>query len=355
MHIANARGVPIGEDVVSPSRHSAFGSVGELVSFVEEVALATGVPVGIKSAVGQEAFWTELAQHMAETRRGPDFVTVDGAEGGTGAGPLVFTDHVALPFWRGLIPQSTRRLLFILAGVAVLVGSVLGFYFTSDAFDERIAVTVAARDIEVGETLSAEDLTSALVVIGSLPHVPWTLGAPFDFEGRVAIQPIPLNALVRHDMVIGAETAPVGPELEVIVPLDLSLATDGVTERDLVLLADQSIGRSPAHCRMWQSQRNLSADNNPSRTACHANAATREGGQSEQRCRVVDDRSHHDGACPPHRRAHGRLPAASPRALSNRYRLAPLPELGCSEPTAGGRRPAAADALPTRCRDSRAP
>ena len=145
---------------------------------------------------------------------------------------------------RRSIPQSTRRLLFILAGVAVLVGSVLGFYFTSDAFDERIAVTVAARDIEVGETLSAEDLTSALVVIGSLPHVPWTLGAPFDFEGRVAIQPIPLNALVRHDMVIGAETAPVGPELEVIVPLDLSLATDGVTERDLVLLADPGLAPS---------------------------------------------------------------------------------------------------------------
>ena len=98
--IAKARGVPVGQDVASPSRHSAFGSVPELVDFVEELASATGLPVGIKSAVGQETFWTELAQHMADTRRGPDFVTVDGAEGGTGAGPLVFTDHVALPFWR---------------------------------------------------------------------------------------------------------------------------------------------------------------------------------------------------------------------------------------------------------------
>ncbi len=126
--IAEARGVPVGEDVVSPSRHSAFGSVAELVDFVEEVARETGLPVGIKSAVGQEAFWTELAQHMAETRRGPDFVTVDGAEGGTGAGPLVFTDHVALPFWRafGIVHRAFGE-----AGLSdqiVMIGSAkLGF------------------------------------------------------------------------------------------------------------------------------------------------------------------------------------------------------------------------------------
>jgi len=126
--IAEARGVPVGKDVVSPSRHSAFGSVAELVNFVEEVAGATGLPVGIKSAVGQEAFWTELAQHMAETRRGPDFVTVDGAEGGTGAGPLVFTDHVALPFWRafGIVHRAFGE-----AGLTdqiVMIGSAkLGF------------------------------------------------------------------------------------------------------------------------------------------------------------------------------------------------------------------------------------
>ena len=126
--IAEARGVPVGKDVVSPSRHSAFGSVAELVNFVEEVAGATGLPVGIKSAVGQEAFWTELAEHMAETRRGPDFVTVDGAEGGTGAGPLVFTDHVALPFWRafGIVHRAFGE-----AGLTdqiVMIGSAkLGF------------------------------------------------------------------------------------------------------------------------------------------------------------------------------------------------------------------------------------
>ena len=58
----------------------------------------TGLPVGIKSAVGDSAFWEDLATLMAGGARGVDFITIDGGEGGTGAGPLVFTDHVALPF-----------------------------------------------------------------------------------------------------------------------------------------------------------------------------------------------------------------------------------------------------------------
>jgi glutamate synthase domain-containing protein 2 len=69
-----------------------------LIDFVEMVADATGVPVGIKSAVGQGHFWTELATQMAQTGRGPDFITIDGGEGGTGAAPLSFSDHVSLPF-----------------------------------------------------------------------------------------------------------------------------------------------------------------------------------------------------------------------------------------------------------------
>ena len=56
------------------------------------------MPVGIKSAVGDVTFFAELAAHMAETKRGPDYITIDGGEGGTGAAPLVFSDHVALPF-----------------------------------------------------------------------------------------------------------------------------------------------------------------------------------------------------------------------------------------------------------------
>ena len=85
----------------SPNAHSAFGDVDGLIDFTELLADTTGLPVGIKSAVGGARFWDELARRMAERGEGPDFVNVDGGEGGTGAGPLVFTNNVALPFRRG--------------------------------------------------------------------------------------------------------------------------------------------------------------------------------------------------------------------------------------------------------------
>jgi len=95
--IARIRGVPAGRDCVSPASHAAFSGVDELIEFVERLAEATGLPVGIKSAVGDLGFWAKLAERMATTGAGPDFVTIDGGEGGTGAAPLVFSDHVALP------------------------------------------------------------------------------------------------------------------------------------------------------------------------------------------------------------------------------------------------------------------
>ncbi|MEL6985732.1 MAG: FMN-binding glutamate synthase family protein, partial [Actinomycetota bacterium] len=99
--IAEARAVPVGITVASPATHAEFSTVTELIDFVERVADATGVPVGIKSAVGQQAFWVELADEMRRRNRGPDFIAIDGGEGGTGAAPLVFSDHVALPYRQG--------------------------------------------------------------------------------------------------------------------------------------------------------------------------------------------------------------------------------------------------------------
>jgi glutamate synthase domain-containing protein 2 len=96
--IARIRGVPEGETVISPAGHRAFRSVDELLDFVEELADASGLPVGIKSAVGELAFWEELAGFMTAGERGVDFITIDGGEGGTGAAPFAFADHVALPF-----------------------------------------------------------------------------------------------------------------------------------------------------------------------------------------------------------------------------------------------------------------
>ncbi|HMM46157.1 MAG TPA: FMN-binding glutamate synthase family protein [Candidatus Macondimonas sp.] len=96
--IAAARGVLPGRDCKSPARHAAFGNVDALLDFVESLAHHTGLPVGIKSAVGDAGFWEELAMRMASGERGVDFISIDGGEGGTGAAPLVFADRVALPF-----------------------------------------------------------------------------------------------------------------------------------------------------------------------------------------------------------------------------------------------------------------
>jgi glutamate synthase (ferredoxin) len=99
--IAKIRLVPLGQDCISPSSHSAFSDVSSMLDFIERLAEVTGLPVGIKSAVGDMAFWKELARLVETSGRGPDFITVDGGEGGTGAAPLVFSDHVALPFKLG--------------------------------------------------------------------------------------------------------------------------------------------------------------------------------------------------------------------------------------------------------------
>jgi glutamate synthase (ferredoxin) len=112
--IATVRGIQPGVDCASPSRHTEFGDVDSMLDFVELVADATGLPVGIKSAVGDLSFWDELAARMAGGQRGVDFVNVDGGEGGTGAAPMIFADAVAYPF-RIAFSQVYRR--FAAAGL----------------------------------------------------------------------------------------------------------------------------------------------------------------------------------------------------------------------------------------------
>jgi glutamate synthase (ferredoxin) len=126
--IARIRGIPLGKDCISPANHTAFSDVSSMLDFIERLADATGLPVGIKSAVGDLTFWRDLADQIGKTNRAPDFITIDGGEGGTGAAPLVFTDHVALPFKLGFA-QVYR--IFAEAGVhhsVVFIGSgKLGF------------------------------------------------------------------------------------------------------------------------------------------------------------------------------------------------------------------------------------
>ncbi len=122
--IARVRGIPEGEDCSSPGRHTAFHDVDSLLDFVETIAEATGLPVGIKSAVGHLEFFDELADSMAaDPSRGIDFLTIDGGEGGTGAAPRVFSDAVAYPFRIGFAEVYRRFAERGLADDVVFIGS----------------------------------------------------------------------------------------------------------------------------------------------------------------------------------------------------------------------------------------
>lgn len=122
--IAKIRHVPLGKDVLSPPNHSTFSNMAELVNFIEDVAEHTGLPVGIKAAIGKLEEWKQLAKIMKDTDRGPDFITIDGGEGGTGAAPPSFADHVAVPFIYGftdvykifLDAELTQRITFVASG-----------------------------------------------------------------------------------------------------------------------------------------------------------------------------------------------------------------------------------------------
>lgn len=102
--IALTRGVPMGVDCVSPPGHSAFSTPVELLQFVARLReLSGGKPVGFKLAVGHPWEWFGIAKAMHETGIMPDYIVVDGAEGGTGAAPVEFMDHVGVPMNEALM------------------------------------------------------------------------------------------------------------------------------------------------------------------------------------------------------------------------------------------------------------
>ena len=96
--------MPVGTECVSPARHSAFDSPRGLLEFVQTLREASGgKPTGFKLAIGHPWEWFAIAKAMQETGILPDFIVVDGGEGGTGAAPLEFTDHVGVPLREGLM------------------------------------------------------------------------------------------------------------------------------------------------------------------------------------------------------------------------------------------------------------
>jgi glutamate synthase domain-containing protein 2 len=101
--IAEARGVPVGVDCLSPAAHSRFSNPTQLLEFVQELReLSEGKPVGFKLCIGHAWEWFGIAKAMQTTGILPDFIVIDGAEGGTGAAPVEFTDHMGMPLLEGL-------------------------------------------------------------------------------------------------------------------------------------------------------------------------------------------------------------------------------------------------------------
>ncbi len=102
--IAATRGVPMGQDCISPARHSAFSTPLEMMAFITQLrTLSGGKPVGFKLCIGLPWEFMGIVKAMLETGVTPDFIVIDGAEGGTGAAPTEFSDHIGAPMREGLL------------------------------------------------------------------------------------------------------------------------------------------------------------------------------------------------------------------------------------------------------------
>lgn len=228
--IARLRGMPARKDILSPASHSAFSDVSSLLDFIERLADATGLPVGIKSAVGEMAFWHELGRQMRQSGRAPDFITIDGGEGGTGATPLVFSDHVALPFklgfasaYRALAEEGAHEdVVFIGSGK-------LGFPETA-----LLALAMGADLIAVGREamLAIGCIQAQLCHTGSCPTGVTTqnrwLMRGLDPELKSARLANYLVAL-RKDLLSLARAC--GKPHPALVPLDCVDIIDGLTRK----------------------------------------------------------------------------------------------------------------------------
>lgn len=96
--IADIRNVPLGKDVISPPAHTAFHDSRSMLQFISKLRdLSGGKPIGIKFCLGHKSEFEELVSAMKEMNLYPDFIVVDGAEGGTGAAPLEFSNYIGMP------------------------------------------------------------------------------------------------------------------------------------------------------------------------------------------------------------------------------------------------------------------
>ena len=214
--IARIRGVPAGRDCVSPPAHTAFDGVDSLIEFVERVAERTGLPVGVKSAVGDGKFWDDLAVRMAATGGGPDFVNVDGGEGGTGAAPLTFSDHVAMPFKLGFARAfsafarhgTTDDVVFIGAGRlgfpdAAMFAFGLGCDMVNVAREPMLAIgCIQAQRCHTGRCPTGVATQSRWLMHGLDPQLKSARAANYLVDLRAEILALSRSCGVRHPALV---------------------------------------------------------------------------------------------------------------------------------------------------------
>lgn len=128
--IAEIRGIPAGVASQSPNRFSEFSNSRQLIDFVERVKAAVPVPVGVKLVVGDPQVIDDLALEWARNRRGPDYISIDGSEGGTGAAPVSLTDHMGVPLHDAIVVvddayrrHRVRDSMTIIAAGRVITGA----------------------------------------------------------------------------------------------------------------------------------------------------------------------------------------------------------------------------------------
>lgn len=201
-----------------------------MLDFIERLADATGLPVGIKSAIGEMDFWETLAARIEATGRAPDFITIDGGEGGTGAAPLVFADHVALPFKLGFASVYKVFAARDLHEKVVFVGSgKLGFPQESMlALGLGCDLVNVAREamLAIG-CIQAQECHTGHCPTGIATQSRWLMGGldPTSKAARLANYLVALRKELLH---LGHACGQVHPGL---VPLDRYDIVDGFTHR----------------------------------------------------------------------------------------------------------------------------
>ncbi|MCL4113198.1 UNVERIFIED_CONTAM: hypothetical protein GTU68_002848 [Idotea baltica] len=152
--IAKIRGVKAGKDVLSPPTHKAFSTPIEMMHFIKKLRkLSGGVPIGFKLCIGRQSEFIAICKAMIETGIKPDFIAVDGGEGGTGAAPLEFSDSVGMPFREGL---------------AFVYSTLVGFDFKKDIKIFAAGKIITSFDVFRAFALGADACYSARAMMMAL-------------------------------------------------------------------------------------------------------------------------------------------------------------------------------------------